>query len=343
VALAVTIPLAWALFALVERPFQRAPWSKRRSARTVLLAALLTGVLVAGTAQAAIAVVERRPLDSGETALPSEIDKDPVFAAFVPSNLTPNLAGASADVPVMYADGCRVDVGESALAEGCRYGDADADVVVALYGDSHAAQWFPALRALADTEGFRLDVYMKTSCPSVEVAMVTDGVRDVSCDLWRANVVAELRQAPPDRLVVSNFGGYDDYGTTGLDEAVWSEGVTSLLAGVPTGVQVTVITDTPQFDVTPSTCLAAHLRDALACAKPREAALDAGWRESEAEAAERGGAQVVDLNDYLCTVQTCGLILGDRLMYRDPHHLTASFAAVLAPALRDELGWWPQG
>jgi len=115
--------------------------------------------------------------------------------------------------------------------------------------------------------------------------------------------------------------------------------VTATLAAVPASTDVTVITDTPQFAVTPSTCLAAHLTDALSCSLPRDIALDASWRSAETDAALAGGAHVVDLNDLLCDDESCGLIMGDRLMYRDPHHLTASFASTLAPELAAELDW----
>jgi peptidoglycan/LPS O-acetylase OafA/YrhL len=339
IALAATVPLAVVLHFTVERPFQTAGWSTRRRPRTILLAALVAGVVVAGAAGAASADVLRRPLDAGQTAAPVPIEPVPVFSDFVPSNLLPSLKDAAADLPATYADGCRVGPDDSALASGCSYGDLGADTVVALWGDSHAAQWVPALEVLAQQQGFRLDVYMKTSCPSVDVPMVTDGVLDVTCNRYRDNVVAALAADPPDRLVISNFAGYDDYGTTGLDTGVWAAGMTALLAQVPHTVDVTVITDTPQFAVTPSTCLAAHLTDALACSLARDEALDAGWRESEATAAVAGGARVVDLNDYLCDPDTCGLIIGDRLLYRDPHHLTASFAATLAPQLSEKLGW----
>jgi hypothetical protein len=257
----------------------------------------------------------------------------------VPSNLHPTLDEAAADLPTMYSDGCRVDVGESDLAPDCSYGDLSSDVVVALFGDSHAAQWFPALERLSTEQGFRLDVYMKTSCPSFSVIMVTDGVRDRSCDAWRENVFEALAAEPPARLELSNIGGYDDYGTTGLGEVEWQVGVEATLAALPATTDVTVITDTPQFAVTPSTCLAAHLTDALSCSLPRDVALDAAWRTAETEAALAGGAHVVDLNDLLCNATACGLIVGDRLLYRDPHHLTASFAAALAPALAAELDW----
>jgi hypothetical protein len=38
---------------------------------------------------------------------------------------------------------------------------------------------------------------------------------------------------------------------------------------------------------------------------------------------------VLDVNDYLCDEQNCGLIIGDRLLYRDAHHLTESFTLLM--------------
>jgi hypothetical protein len=211
--------------------------------------------------------------------------------------------------------------------------------VVALFGDSHAAQWFPALDLLGQQERFRLDVYTKSSCPAADVPMVTDGVLNTGCDEWRARVLDRLAADPPDRIVISNFAHYDDYGTTGITTGVWNRGLAATLDALPTASQVTLILDTPSFPATPSVCLSSHLTDALACSRPRAEALDTGWATAEAATATAAGAQVIDLNDLLCDSVSCGVIIGNRLLYRDPHHLTASYVAHLAPPLARVLGW----
>ena len=66
----------------------------------------------------------------------------------VPPDLQPPLVKASRDLPAIYADGCVAS--ELARASGtCVYGVPASHTTVVLFGDSHAAQWFPALDRLA--------------------------------------------------------------------------------------------------------------------------------------------------------------------------------------------------
>jgi hypothetical protein len=96
---------------------------------------------------------------------------------------------------------------------------------------------------------------------------------------------------------------------------------------------VAIIMDTPRsvFDV--PACLASH-RDAIErCATSRADAF--GWRHKrrEKEAARLSGASLVDLSRSICPADPCPAIIGTTLVYRDHHHLTATFAKSLAPAL----------
>jgi hypothetical protein len=48
--------------------------------------------------------------------------------------------------------------------------------------------------------------------------------------------------------------------------------------------------------------------------------------------------KVLDLEDVLCVGEVCPVVIGNVLVYRDFHHLTATYARTLAPALADRLG-----
>jgi len=216
---------------------------------------------------------------------------------------------------------------------GCAFGDLSSSTSVALFGDSHAAQWFPPLDELGRQYGFRLDSYTKSSCPAADVTMITDGVEDTACAAWRTAVLSELEASPPALVIIAGFSRYAEYGTSSVDIATWNAGLAATLAALPAPTRVLVISDTPAFTETPSTCLSVHVSDAAACSRSRDEAIASRWIRAEARTAHAAGAAVTDVNDYLCDAQTCGLIVGDRLLYRDPHHLTASFATLLAPQL----------
>src|SRR5690606_33855983 len=180
-------------------------------------------VSVAGVAAYGIS---NRPIDAGvDNEAVSELPVPPVFSDVVPQNMQPSLTTASSDLPEIYADGCHVNGASAELPDGCEFGDPSAESVVALFGDSHAAQWFPALTSMTDQRGFRLQSFTKSSCPAADVQMVTDGVEDVACAQWRAEVMRILAASPPDVVVISGFAHYPEYGTTSVDESSWNAGM----------------------------------------------------------------------------------------------------------------------
>ena len=79
------------------------------------------------------------------------------------------------------------------------FGDRNAPATVVLMGDSHAAQWFPALDALGREQHWRLVSLTKSGCPPAE-ATIWVGTFDrayTECDAWREAAfkrIAELFQ-----------------------------------------------------------------------------------------------------------------------------------------------------
>ena len=57
--------------------------------------------------------------------------------------------------PIVYDDGCHVNNGETQSPD-CTYGVRGAERKIVLFGDSHAAQWFPTLEKLAREKNFEL-------------------------------------------------------------------------------------------------------------------------------------------------------------------------------------------
>jgi hypothetical protein len=57
----------------------------------------------------------------------------------------------------------------------------------------------------------------------------------------------------------------------------------------------------------------------------------------ERVAARAANATLVDLSDAICPGDPCQPVIGDMIVYRDDHHLTATFAASLARLLEAAL------
>ena len=334
---AISIPLAWLLTMAVEDPVRRSQLARRKPAWS-LFGAGAASVAIGASAVAGIALVHRMPVDAGRPAptvtavvVPKPVDQYPVFTEYVPSNMQPSLDTASASVPLIYANSCHLDVPDVTV-EGCVYGDVSSHRRIALFGDSHAAQWFPALDAIGVSEGLRLEVYTKSSCPSVDVPIFINAIEYSECAKWRDAVIAKLAADPPALVVISNMADQPNQPNGGIDPDAWAQGLARVIRRL--GAPTLVISDTPHFPSTPATCLSAHLQDAGACGISRNQAINSKWTNTERAAAEAVGASVVDLDNYICNATRCEPIIGSTLVFRDAHHLTVPFVEQLEAPLR---------
>ena len=260
-----------------------------------------------------------------------------VLSGPLPVDIQPRLEKARDDVPSSYADGCHlVDYGIERPRD-CVYGRPDGDTTAALIGDSHAAQWLPALERLADQRGWRLLAYTKSGCPMVDVTVWNAPLKRAyrECDHWRANVLEQLAREDVDIAIVTSADMYqviDEDGHRKPDDQPerWRAGLASSLAGIGRTVgRVVLLADTPRFDYDPLECLATHA-DISGCDAASAGILDPDYAALEVAAASAAGVERISANDWICPDGSCPLVRGSLLVFRDDHHLTATFAAALA-------------
>ena len=202
----------------------------------------------------------------------------------------------------------------------------------------HAASWYPALAELAEQGRIRLDTNTKSSCPSADLPLLLEGVEYTECAQWRAGVLERIGQEQPDLVLLANYGASEPEleGETDDFAARWQTGMESTIEAID-GPEVAVLADVPHDPETPAVCLSDELENAGECATPISSAFDPRIVRAERAAAEATGADYLDLTPYLCNDETCPVIIGDLLVYRDGHHLTATFSTKLAPPLWEEL------
>lgn len=323
------VPLAAITYRTVEDPLRHLPFLVQRPAGITLLAGAAASMLVIVLALGLGRWSQTQALSADQTAEASALDGSPVFTSFVPSNLRPSLRSAATDLPAAYADGCQVSQAATALSA-CVYGDPDAEQSIALFGDSHATQWLPALDRFGTEQHYRIELYGKSACPSADVVLAT--AEDEACRLWRDRAIATIAADPPAIVVLSN-SGRQTWPEPATAEAKWREGLSATLDRLPSTSEIAVIGTTPSFDDAPATCLSAHLSDANTCARPRTDVLSPARLRDEAAVATEHGARYFPAADHLCSASSCGAIVGDMLLYRDDHHLTAVAAAALSGQL----------
>ncbi|MDG4808630.1 acyltransferase family protein [Micromonospora sp. WMMD1120] len=318
-------------YRLVENPFRYARLSRARVLRLGLVATSLTACAGIG-----LHLAVRPPAPPVEAAPAGAVPVDS------PARITPDPLHARDDVADVYRDDCVTQASDASLRS-CVYGDRDSSVEVALAGDSHAAHWVPALQVIAAERGWRLVTYIKTACSFLSTPISVAGRPDHSCTEWNRRLRTALTgERRPRLLIVSSVtqiplvdGSTPAPGTATTDaqtaalSRTWAE-----VSGA--GLPLVVIRDTPAFQVDMAECASANRERLSACAQPRERALTWGIPQERAAAA-LPAVRLADLNADICPTERCPAVLDGVLVYRDAHHLTATYARALAPRLHEVL------
>jgi peptidoglycan/LPS O-acetylase OafA/YrhL len=265
----------------------------------------------------------------------------------VPSSLEPSLGAASSSEAAPFYDGCLQGFTGTEVPP-CIFGDTTSRTSVVLFGDSHATMWFPAVDEVANARHWRLVVWTKATCPPVDVTLVSPdlGRTYYECDEWRSDVTSLIDAMHPRLVVLGMAPNYDAPYAVTQDGPEWLAGLSRTVAALHTsGARVLVLGPIESPDGVVPDCLSGHLDDVLACnVTPRETHVGPGLvgYDNAGIIAERGavvraGGSFVDVKPWFCAATTCPVIVDNVLVFRDNSHITAQYAAYLAPLVSDEV------
>ena len=244
----------------------------------------------------------------------------------VPNNLRPSIAAAVDDKAQIYDDGC-VNIGVDPEVHDCRYGSQGSDFMMVLYGDSHAAHWFPALEEIAVDREIELVVLTKGGCPTASVAIPT-AILAQQCPIWRDAAIERMNELEPDLIVMT---ASHEYPNSGVE---WSAGMAETVDRVaPLTSRLVMLGDNPNARDLPSNCLSSNLFSASVCSNSREAAIVQDRIEIEYSIATQRSLEFIDTTDWFCTERTCPMMVGDILLYRDATHLSTTASEFMRPVL----------
>ncbi|MFF4874520.1 acyltransferase family protein [Micromonospora sp. NPDC000668] len=250
------------------------------------------------------------------------------------ASITPDPLAAKQDASLQNAS-CHVDL-VSSTPKACVHGKPDSTTRVALVGDSHADHWIPALRGAAETNGWRLATYTKSGCPFLTAEISLDDRPYSSCTEWNRRVRAELLGADRPDILITTHSVYPVRGEpeSRSQSAMARELRKTWSSLIAEKLPVVVLRDTPLHLKDIAECVSENLKRLTRCATPRAAALRLGGGPAQEEAAKGLiGVRLIDLNDWICPANHCAAVIGGVLVWRDAHHLTATYSATLAPRL----------
>jgi hypothetical protein len=226
--------------------------------------------------------------------------------------------------PAVYGDDCHVNYGETKSGY-CTYGNKNSSTTIVLYGDSHAAQWFPALEKLAKERGFKLVSLTKSACPAVDSKRPDQGAfKMVHCTKWRQNSIARIAKIKPMAVITSSFQYFTPADTKISRSQWWLDGQRKLLKDLQgSTAHLIYISDTPR-----------PLRDIPNCLASRNSRSCDSTEKSRLSIVS--GFQVIDPTPWLCT-SYCPAIVDGTVAYRDASHISVQMAVKLLPKLEEAL------
>lgn len=230
--------------------------------------------------------------------------------------------------PKINEDGCHIHIRQT-VSPRCEYGDTSSKQTIVLYGDSHAAQWFPALDMIGKKRGIKIVSLTKSACPSAEVIKELSSQYDVKdCQAFRDSSVARINEIKPLAVILT---GMQPFTAPYSDESArswWLAGETKVFNRIKSATQFPIyLTDTPLPQVDIPDCLVAGRGAACDTAKPIAAEVAPG---------------LIPINPtpWLCT-DKCPAVVDGIIAYRDKSHLTVEMSKHLSRELEialDRLG-----
>ncbi|ROQ36657.1 peptidoglycan/LPS O-acetylase OafA/YrhL [Frondihabitans sp. PhB188] len=341
VCLVGVLGLAWLSARFVEHPARRARFLTTARPRRTFAALAVAVAVVAVPVAVGGAALQRQATDAVEAAQAQAGAGKPCFGAAAldpgascgapPTTLSPDPALAADDLPPAYEQGRRCLPPESSTAVvACTSGSGS--VRVALVGDSHAASWEPTIRAAGVTRGWSLTTYLHSGCPFTTITESNPNPTYVAaCTTWNTTLAATLADDEPFDIVFVSHSQHvpDSAAAAAAEVRGYSEAWQPLLSR---GTRVIVIADTSRAPADAQACLETHATDPGSCSlKKADAYLAPDAMLASVESTD--GAEAIDLTDRVCPGDTCLTAIGGVVVYRDTHHLTATYARTLGPAL----------
>jgi peptidoglycan/LPS O-acetylase OafA/YrhL len=272
-------------------------------------------------------------------------DQGPPTSYAVTSAIRPSLGKAATDYEQVWHDNClgwKATTSPNTTSK-CIYGDPNGTYTVALIGDSHGSALFPGVNEVAKAHGWKLIPYLKIDCSFLDFNdLVYFGPPTVpypQCMTWNSAVLGLLKAHPPDLVIISESRWIFTASSAESNVTAQSNSLIQMIQKIPTSTKVVIIEDPPlPTNVDVPNCLSTYLSDYRRCSYTQKVGFGSSMRTREEKASEATGAALIDLTSAICPgTGNCPVVINNMIVWRDQHHLTATFATSLGPVIDEQL------
>jgi len=283
------------------------------------------------------------PVPAMTPALPPTPEPPAPTSFAITSAIKPALGKAATDYEQPWGDGCLGWKGTTSpnTSSKCIYGNPSGTYTVAFVGDSHASALFPGVNAVAKAHGWKLIPYLKIDCSFLDLNDLEyfgpPRVAYPECMTWNRAVVSKLQKNPPDLVIIS--GSRWIFTASNINVTTQTNALIAIINKIPKSSKVVIIQDPPlPTSQSVPECLSSYLNDYRRCAYTRTVGFGPSMGQREQNAAKATGAGLIVLTDQICPgTGNCPVVINNIIVWRDQHHLTATFATTLGPAIDEQL------
>ncbi|MFI5258563.1 MAG: acyltransferase family protein [Candidatus Limnocylindrales bacterium] len=304
-----------------------------------------TPTLASFATQTATPYASPTPTPGMTPALTPPPSPAPPTSYAITSAIQPSLGKAATDYEQPWHDNCLGWQGTTSpsTASKCIYGNPSGTYTVALVGDSHASALFPGVDAVAKAHGWKLVPYLKIDCSFLDLNdLVWFGPPMgpyPQCMTWNANVISRLQKSPPNLIIISMSRWVFTANTAEENVTTETNALIRMIKKLPASSQVVIIQDPPlpTNEKVPE-CLSTYLSNYRQCAYTRRVGFGSAMGTREQAAAKATGAGLIDLTAAICPgTGNCPVVINNMIVWRDEHHLTATFSTSLGPEIDRQL------
>jgi peptidoglycan/LPS O-acetylase OafA/YrhL len=346
-AAALTLTLAVASYYFVEEPARRARWRswrhvssagrEARVSRRKLAVPLIAGTLVVAAGAGAyllnVPATSPQAIERGNSTSPSSNPEvaalqagleEGLLATTWPAELTPSLD----ELPDLRGDATPAEFDAD---------PADPDRTIVVTGDSIAASWLPAYRAIAEEQGWEVVDLAIPGCPFLDAAVVNANAATVAeCPLDKQRVLDTIVRIRPAIVVLQNTYKLSFQDSSAGIAATREKALSSVGQKVLGFTGQLIVIAPPPATQNPQEC--APGRSTPTSCISEVPPLYGPEELAEAAAAEEIGASFVLTRGMFCLSDVCPVLSGENMITFDGASITTQYAERIVPALTSLLG-----
>ena len=245
----------------------------------------------------------------------------------------PDYVGLGGADPKVYSDGQGCHVGVAGQTSPlCEYGDTSANRTMVLFGDSHAASWFPLFDQFSREKGWRLLSRTKSSCfvEDLRFPLYGTDLEYAECFDWKNWVVNELQENPVDLVIVVTKRKDVEILRDQFSVGEWQSGLVSTLNLFRSvSSDVVLVGATPLLNNHARECITSYPNNLDFCHGKFEDVVPSDYQALEIQSADDAQVKYLPTIDLVCTDVFCPVVVGNNVVYRDRQHLTKDFVLEL--------------